>query len=108
MTPVIQQSVRFRTSPQSLFDMYLDSRKHTRSTAAPARISRKTGGKFTAFGRKLEGKNLLIIPGKQIVQFWRATHSEEWRLVHLGADFQQGRGRSTDRPRAHWCAAIRP
>jgi hypothetical protein len=26
MTPVIQQSVRFRTSPEALFDLYLDSR----------------------------------------------------------------------------------
>ena len=35
MTPVIQQSVRFRTTPQALFDMYLDSRRHGRFTGAP-------------------------------------------------------------------------
>jgi len=85
MTPIIQQSVRFRTSPQTLFEVYLDSRKHSRSTGAPARISRKVGGKFTAFGKQLEGKNLFFVPGKQIVQMWRASHwkKEDWSILVL-------------------------
>ena len=74
MTPIIQQTVRFRASPQTLFDLYVDSKKHSASTGARAEISRKAGGKFTAFDGKLGGKNLLIVPGKQIVQLWRATH----------------------------------
>jgi hypothetical protein len=32
MTPVIQQSVRFRISPQTLFDLHLASRRHSLST----------------------------------------------------------------------------
>jgi hypothetical protein len=40
MTPVIQQNVRFRTSPQALVDLYLDSRRHSLSTGARAAISR--------------------------------------------------------------------
>jgi activator of HSP90 ATPase len=85
MTPIIQQSVRFRTSPQILFDLYLDSRKHSRSTGAPARISRKIGGKFAAFGGQLEGKILHVVSGKQIVQLWRATHwkKEDWSILVL-------------------------
>jgi activator of HSP90 ATPase len=84
-TPNIQQSVRFRTSPQALFDLYLDSKTHSRSTGAPARISRKIGGRFTAFGGKLEGKNLFLFPGRQIVQFWRASHwkKEDWSILVL-------------------------
>ena len=120
MTPVIQQSVRFRTSPQSLFDLYLDSRKHTRSTGAPARISRRVGGKFTAFGRQLQGKNLLIVPGKQIVQFWRATHwkKADWSilvltfrkvaggaqidLVHIGVPSYDHKGVRDGWPKYYW------
>src|SRR5271169_4996359 len=85
MTSVIQQSVHFRTSPQTLYEMYLDSAKHSRSTGARARISRKLGGKFTAFGGQLAGKNLFLLPGKQIVQFWRATHwkKEDWSILVL-------------------------
>lgn len=74
MTAMIQQRVRFRASPRALFNTYLDSRKHTRSTGVPAEISKKVGGKFKAFAGQLEGKNLLIVPGKRIVQLWRATH----------------------------------
>jgi len=85
MTPLIQQSARFRTSPRFLFDLYLDSRKHTLSTGAPAKIIRKTAGKFTAFGGLLEGKTLFFVPGKQIVQLWRATHwkKEDWSILIL-------------------------
>jgi|SRR6516162_3876526 activator of HSP90 ATPase len=85
MRPVIQQHVRFPTSPQALFRTYLDSRKHTRSTGVAAKISKKTGGKFTAFAGQLEGKNLLIVTGKRIVQLWRATHwkKDEWSVLVL-------------------------
>jgi activator of HSP90 ATPase len=85
MTPVIQQSVRFRTTPQALFDLYMDSTMPSRSTGARARIGRKVGGKFTAFGRQLEGKNLHLVRGKQIVQFWRATHWKkgDWSILVL-------------------------
>ena len=77
MTPVIQQRVRFRTSPCALFDLYLDSRRHSLSTGVPATISRKAGGKFKAFEGQFEGKNLLIVPGRQIAQLWRATHRKK-------------------------------
>ncbi len=85
MTPLIQQCVRFRTSPQALFDLYLDSRRHSRSTGAPATISRKVDGKFKAFEVQLEGKTILIIPGRQIVQLWRATHwkKADWSILIL-------------------------
>jgi activator of HSP90 ATPase len=74
MTPIIQQTVRFRTTPHALFEMVLDSRKHSKSTGMKARISRKVGGRFRAFDGMLEGENLLVVPDRQIVQLWRATH----------------------------------
>jgi activator of HSP90 ATPase len=74
MTSIIQQTVRLRVTPELLFELYVDSRKHSASTGAPAKVSRKAGGKFTAFGGSILGKNLLVIPGKRIVQLWRANH----------------------------------
>ncbi len=120
MTPAIQQSVRFRTSPQTLFGIYLDSRKHSESTGAPAKISKKVGGRFTAFGRQLEGKNLLIVPGKRIVQLWRATHWKkgDWSvlildfsrvaggaqvdLVHVGVPTYDHKGVRKGWPKYYW------
>ena len=73
MTPAIQQSAQFACSPKQLFEMYMDSAKHTAATGSPARISRKVGGTFTAFDGKLLGRNLLIVPDRMIVQAWRSA-----------------------------------
>jgi uncharacterized protein YndB with AHSA1/START domain len=85
VAPTIQQSVRFRTSPQNLYELYIDSKKHSRSTGAPARINGKAGGRFTAFGGQLEGKILFLARGKQIVQVWRASHwkKDDWSILVL-------------------------
>lgn len=74
MTKAVQQSGRLGVPPEQLFDIYLDSRKHSDATGAPARMSRKVGGKFTAWGGALRRRNLMIVPWRLIVQAWRATH----------------------------------
>jgi len=120
MTPIIQQSVRFRAAHQALFDLYLDSRKHSLATGAKAQISRKVGGKFKAFAGQLEGKNLHIVPGKQIVQLWRATHwkKHDWSvlilsftqiaggaqidLVHIGVPAYDHKGVREGWPKYYW------
>jgi len=73
VTPAIQQSVEFAVSPETLYELYMDSKKHSQATDAPAKLSRRVGGSFTAFGGRLEGKNLLLVPNKTIVQTWRST-----------------------------------
>jgi activator of HSP90 ATPase len=73
MTEAIQQSVEFSASPATLFEMYVDSRKHSEATGAPAKVSRKPGAAFSAFAGALRGKNLLIVPNKMIVQAWRSS-----------------------------------
>jgi activator of HSP90 ATPase len=74
MTKVIQQSVKFKASPEELFTTYLDPKKHSAATGAPAIMSRKTGGRFKAWGHALSGRNLVIVPNRMIVQAWRANH----------------------------------
>src|ERR1700758_5703149 len=53
--------------------MLMDSKKHRSLSGEPAKISKKVGGKFTAWGSHLSGINLVLKPGKKIVQAWRAT-----------------------------------
>ncbi|MFI5058660.1 MAG: SRPBCC domain-containing protein [Candidatus Acidiferrales bacterium] len=72
MPPVIQQHAEFFASSKELFELYLDSRKHAAATGAPARLSHKTGGAWQAHGGMVGGRNLLIVPGRMIVQSWRA------------------------------------
>ena len=74
MAKTIQQTVTFRASPDKLFDTYLSSRKHTAATGAKAVMSRRVGGKFTAHGAHLMGRNVAIVPKRLIVQAWRAAN----------------------------------
>jgi activator of HSP90 ATPase len=76
MTKAIEQSVRFAAPPEELFEMYLDSKKHSAATGGLARVSRKTGGQFTAWNGQLRGRNLLVMPRAMVVQRWRST---QWK-----------------------------
>ena len=94
MTPAIQQSVQFACTPKVLFEMYLDSAKHAAATGEPARMSRRAGGKFTAFGGMLLGRNLLVVPHSLIVQSWRSTQFAKQDLdsTLVLSFWAQGRG----------------
>jgi hypothetical protein len=37
--------MRFAAPPNELFEMYMDSKKHSAATGAPAKIDRRAGGK---------------------------------------------------------------
>ena len=73
MTAVIEQSVTFKSTPPELYQLFLDSAKHSAATGAPAKISRKVGGKWSAFGGMILGKNLALVPNRMIVQSWRSS-----------------------------------
>ena len=72
-TKTLQQTVTFRASPKEVYDMLMDSKKHQSLSGMPAKISKRVGGKFTAWGSHLTGINLVLNPGEKIVQAWRAT-----------------------------------
>src|SRR5436309_394639 len=67
------QKVKFKASPKVLFEMYMDSKKHTQSTGGKAVLNRKVGGSFSAHGGYIKGGNLMIIPNEMIVQTWRGS-----------------------------------
>lgn len=71
--PTIHQSITLNASPDQLFDSFLDSRKHGKIIGLKAKISKKTGAKFSLFDGDLRGRNLLIVPKKLIVQSWRGS-----------------------------------
>ncbi len=80
MTPAIQQRVEFAVSPASLFRLYLDSRQHSAATHARAVVSKRVGGRFSAFDGTITGRMLQIVPNRLIVQSWRAKH---WKRTDL-------------------------
>ena len=76
MAKMIQQAVKFSVSPEKLFDIYMNSKKHSAAIKSPASISRKVGGRFSAFGGMLRGKILALGPKRMIVQTWRGS---DWK-----------------------------
>ncbi len=76
MSKTIQQAVTFRASPERLYDIYMDARKHAAAINARASIERKVGGRFSAFDGMLRGRNLVLVPGRLIVQTWRGA---DWK-----------------------------
>ena len=72
-TKTLQQTVTFKASPRQVYDMLMDSKKHQSLSGERAKISKKVGGKFTAWGSHISGINLVLKPGSKIVQAWRAT-----------------------------------
>lgn len=80
-TKTIRQSVTFKAAPEEVYGALMDSSKHSEFSGAKASISNEVGGKFTAYGGGLEGTNLELVPGKKIVQAWRAE-MEHWPKGH--------------------------
>lgn len=72
----IQQTVKFSAPPDRLYEIYMDSKKHGAAVGASASVSRKVGGRFSAFGGMLSGRLLARVPGRLIVQTWRGSN---WR-----------------------------
>ncbi len=76
----IRQSVTFKASPKDVYEALMDQKKHAHFTGAPAKISRKVGGSFSAHGGYCLGTHLELIENKKIVQAWRGS---DWPEGHF-------------------------
>ena len=73
MAKDIVQTVVFKnTTPKALYDLYMNSKKHSLATAAPATMSSKAGGTFSAHNGWITGRNIHLIKDRLILQTWRA------------------------------------
>lgn len=79
MATRIRQAVTFAASPEEIYAMLMDSRTHARLTGSAASISRRAGGKVSAYGGYATGVNLELVPNRKIVQTWRAS---DWPPGH--------------------------
>src|SRR5579872_656152 len=93
-TKTIRQSVTFDAKPHDVFEALMDSKKHAKFTGSPAKISRKVGGKFTAYGDYMEGENLEIVPDKKIVQSWRSNDLPKNVVTKTTYTFKQEKGKT--------------
>jgi activator of HSP90 ATPase len=73
MSRPIQQTVTFDSPPHEVYELLMDSAKHAAFSGESASISREVGGEFSAYSGYITGRNLKLIPDREIVQSWRAV-----------------------------------
>ena len=71
-----------RVEQELVLESLPDSKKHSLFSASPAKISRKVGGKFSAYDNYIEGTNIKLIQDKLIVQSWRGSEWPEGHFSH--------------------------
>ena len=75
------QRVTVNAPVQAIYDILMDSKTHTALTGSKAKISTKDGGAFEVYDGYAFGKNIDLLPGKRIVQTWRAKE-DKWPADH--------------------------
>src|SRR5215212_4337986 len=85
MPKTIYQKIVFKNAnPKDLYDLYMDAKKHSTATGAPAKISAKEGEGYSAHNGYISGKNLQLVKNKLIVQTWRA---QSWEKADVDSTF---------------------
>lgn len=92
MPKTIRQIATFKASPRAVYEALMDSRRHSAFTGSPARIDRRPGGRFTAYGGYLEGVTIELVPDRKIVQFWRSRNWPPFHYSTVTFALSPGRG----------------
>jgi activator of HSP90 ATPase len=75
----IRQTVAINAAPLDVYEALMDSKAHSKFTGSAARVSPQVGGRFETYDGYAEGTNLELVPGRRIVQAWRAS---DWPEDH--------------------------
>ena len=85
MAKTILQTVDFKNAtPETLYEIYMDSGKHSKATGGKAKISTKIGSSYSAWDGYITGKTFQLIKGKMILQSWR---SGDFKVSDLDSTF---------------------
>ena len=71
MCKTIKHKVRFKSPPETIYELLADSRKRTEVTGREALMSDKVGGKFSTDAGQVTGVIVDLVPGQRLVQAWR-------------------------------------
>lgn len=73
----IEQEIIIKSTPHEIYEVFMDSKKHSKLTESKTKVSRELGGSFSSFEGSLTGKNVELVQDKKIVQTWRGD-GENW------------------------------
>ncbi len=69
----LHQEVSFAAPPARIYAALLSSKAFAEFTGMPAQIDPQVGGAVSLFGGLIMGRNIELVPGRRIVQAWRAV-----------------------------------
>ena len=75
--PKIHQEVTFAAPPAKVYRALMSSAEHAKLTGAPADIGSDAGSAWSAYGGKISGRTIELVPDARIVQVWRAGNWPE-------------------------------
>ena len=81
-TKTLVQVLTFSKSPAEIYDILLDSKKHSQLTGGEAIIDSKKDGEFSVFDGYCHGFNIELHRNKKIVQAWH-FEEEGWPDDHF-------------------------
>jgi activator of HSP90 ATPase len=81
-TKSIRQTATFKASPEKIYDLIMDEKKHAEFTGSKVTLSNKPKGKFSVFDGYCKGYNIELVKGKKIVQAWHFAE-EGWPDDHF-------------------------
>ena len=94
-TKTIVQLAVFEAPARRVYDALMDSTQHAAFTGDTAAIVAKVGGKFKEYGDYISGVFLEIVPGKSIVQEWRASDWPPGTFSKVTIQLQEKKGVTT-------------
>jgi len=68
----IHQELTLPAAPSRIYRALVDSKEFAELTGAPASGEASEGGAFSVFGGHITGRHVELVPGKRVVQVWRA------------------------------------
>ena len=69
-TKTIKQTVIFDATPEQVYHVLIDEKKHAGFTNSKVTMSSEINGKFRIFDDYIHGYNIELVEGKKIVQAW--------------------------------------
>jgi activator of HSP90 ATPase len=91
-TKTIRQSVTFKAKPHEIYELLMDSDKHSRLTGSIVRIDRNIGSEFSVYDGDIQGANLELLPNERIVQSWRYSDWPEGHYSKATFSLREGSG----------------
>lgn len=85
---IVHQVLFKNTTAGKVYNLYMDPKKHSEISGAPARISGKEGARYSFHSGYITGRNLHLVKNKLIVQSWRGSDwtsrdADSTFIIHL-------------------------